>query len=129
MKRTIGCALLASILAASCLNSGFAAPNQLRVEKPDAWSREKCRLFRQFKEAALAKMGRDTLGDAFVKAQDAFIAQGCLVRASVCPQTAKELAYADLLSLEMINAGATGSFLPFSCAPATVRQSASERTP
>ncbi|MCR4268834.1 hypothetical protein, partial [Nitratireductor sp. ZSWI3] len=80
-----------------------------------SWPEEKCRLFKAFKEDALARLGREGFSASFLETQERFIAEGCTMRLAVCPQAPKELDYANLVSLQMINAGATGSFLPFSC--------------
>ncbi|WP_048649384.1 hypothetical protein [Nitratireductor soli] len=84
-------------------------------DRASGWPAKKCLLFRQITDEALARIGVEGMGPAFLEKQERFIASGCLMRIAICPTAPKELDYANLVSLQMMNAGATGSFLPFAC--------------
>jgi hypothetical protein len=79
------------------------------------WPAEKCRLYGKAWQDLLAQRGSAGLGPAFLERNEAFIASGCTARADVCPRTPEELDIANLLSVKAMNAGITGSFLPFAC--------------
>ena len=55
-----------------------------------------------------AAMPANATSNAFNQQEDAFIASGCTERIYVCPHSKAELAYANLMSIKMMNAGATG---------------------
>lgn len=91
------------------------APMPSPAVAQESWPEKKCRLFKEFKAGILAQLGTKGLSEAFLRAQDDFISDGCLAQPSICPVSAEEIEFSNLLSLQMMNAGATGSFLPFSC--------------
>jgi len=90
---------------------GLTLAGAATATSPD-WTAEKCRRY-----ARAWQMGRAgvVLSEAFVAAQEDFLAAGCSIRGSVCPQSPAEWALADRLTLMMVMEGATGSFLPFHC--------------
>lgn len=85
------------------------------VEYNRSWRQKKCWLYEGFQQEAAARLGGAGLGTAFLEAQEAFIRSGCTERVKVCPSSPQELDVANIVSLQMMNAGATGSFLPFEC--------------
>ncbi|EKF40314.1 hypothetical protein NA8A_21341 [Nitratireductor indicus C115] len=101
----------ALLAAASAVFVSVPSP----VVAQESWPEKKCRLFSEFKADILAQLGIKGMSEAFLKAQDDFITGGCRTRIPICPVTAEEIEFSNLLSLQMMNAGATGSFLPFSC--------------
>ena len=95
----------------------LASPGPVEAQdsaRPD-WPAVKCELYRKAWQEVLAQRGPAGLGEAFIERNEAFIASGCTTRADVCPRTAQELTVANILSLKAMNAGMTGSFLPFAC--------------
>lgn len=58
----------------------------------------------------------DGLSPEFVAAHAAFLASGCRARAA-CPRREEEVAMADLMTILAVNAGISGTFLPFVCRP------------
>lgn len=82
----------------------------------DVWRAEKCRLYIRAWEMAAPGV---PLSENFVEAHDAFLASGCSIRGDVCPRSEAEKRLADMLTLMIVTEGATGSFLPFRCGPAT----------
>ncbi len=79
------------------------------------WTAQKCERYTRAWEMA-TQGAREGLSDAFIADHDTFLASGCTIRGTVCPETAQERALADMLSLMAVAEGATGSFLPFHCA-------------
>ena len=79
------------------------------------WRETKCTLYQDNRNETRAAMPANATSNAFNQQEDAFIASGCTERIYVCPHSKAELAYANLMSIKMMNAGATGSFLPFVC--------------
>ena len=79
------------------------------------WRETKCTLYQDNRDETRAAMPANATSNAFNEQEDAFIASGCTERIYVCPHSKAELAYANLMSIKMMNAGATGSFLPFVC--------------
>ncbi len=104
-------AISGALLAALAVFVSVPSP----VVAQESWPDKKCRLFSEFKADILAQLGMNGMSEAFLKAQEVFIAGGCRTRIAICPVTAEEIEFSNLLSLQMMNAGATGSFLPFSC--------------
>jgi hypothetical protein len=88
-----------------------AAPAQAQTR---AWTAEKCSRYAQSWSEALARFGRDGLGEAFLARHDAFLASGCQVR-DACPRSPQELAMADIMTVAAMNAGTASSFVPFVC--------------
>lgn len=82
--------------------------------RPD-WPAVKCERYRKAWTDLLAQRGTKGLGPAFLERHEAFIASGCTARADVCPRSKQELEAANVVSLRAMNAGMTGSFLPFAC--------------
>ena len=82
--------------------------------RPD-WPTVKCELYRKAWQDVLTQRRTEGLGAAFVERNEAFIASGCKAKGDVCPRTPQELEIANVLSLKVMNAGVTGSFLPFAC--------------
>jgi len=82
-----------------------------------SWSQRKCQFYQSFRDQLQTSQDKSELGEEFLKSEDAFVASGCTGRIHVCPTTEAELDYANKMSLRMMNEGATGSFLPYSCAP------------
>ncbi len=103
-------AVVAALLWAS---GGLEARSQERA--PSDWPAVKCERYRQAWADVLARRGTDGLGPAFLERHEAFLASGCTARADVCPRSPQELELANILSLRAMNAGMTGSFLPFAC--------------
>jgi hypothetical protein len=104
-------ATIAAALVLALVPSGACAQGGAR---PD-WPAVKCELYRKAWADLLAQRGTTGLGPAFLERHEAFIASGCAARADVCPRSKEELEAANILSLRAMNAGMTGSFLPFAC--------------
>lgn len=102
------------LVALVVLPGGMRAARAQEAAQPD-WPAVKCERYRKAWTDLLAQRGSVGLGQAFVERHDAFIASGCTARADVCPSTPQELAVANILSVKAMNAGMTGSFLPFAC--------------
>lgn len=109
--------LLAAVLVAPMLLcADEARADEARADEP-SWSQRKCQFYQSFRDQLQTSRDKSELGEEFLKSEDAFVASGCTGRIHVCPTTEAELDYANKMSLRMMNEGATGSFLPYSCAP------------
>jgi len=80
-----------------------------------SWRETKCSLYQNYRDQTRAQMPKNTTSALFDEQEAAFIASGCTQRSYVCPNSPGELDYANLMAVQMMNEGATGSFLPFAC--------------
>jgi hypothetical protein len=80
-----------------------------------SWPEEKCLRYKRAWEQAKLRLGLEGLTTQFQERHDAFIAGGCQAKADVCPRSAKDFDFANIMTLQALNAGMSGSFLPFSC--------------
>jgi hypothetical protein len=80
-----------------------------------AWQAEKCRIFETAWAKALDFFGSDNLNYNFIAQNENFIASGCSAEAGLCPRSSQELEIANALTIEMMNAGAASTFLPYAC--------------
>jgi hypothetical protein len=94
---------------AALLALPFAGPAQAQD-----WPAEKCRRYGEAWSAATQRLGTAGLSPGFLAAHAAFIASGCRERAA-CPRSPAEIAMADTMTLLALNAGMSGTFLPFIC--------------
>ncbi len=80
------------------------------------WPAEKCHRYSEAWSAATQRLGTEGLSPGFLAGHAAFIASGCRER-GVCPRSRTEIAMADLMTVLAVNAGMSGTFLPFICRP------------
>ncbi len=78
------------------------------------WPAEKCRRYSAAWDAATQHRGTAGLSPAFLAAHAAFLGSGCRERAA-CPRSREDIAMADTMTLLALNAGMSGTFLPFIC--------------
>jgi hypothetical protein len=78
------------------------------------WPAEKCRRYTEAWGAAVQDRGDAGLSAAFRSAHAAFLSSGCRTRAA-CPRSQAEIALADMMTVLALNAGMSGTFLPFVC--------------
>lgn len=102
------------VLAGIALTGGRDGAAAQESARPD-WPAVKCERYRKAWQDVVAQRGTEGLGQAFLERNEAFIASGCTAKADVCPRSPQELAVANILSVKAMNAGMTGSFLPFAC--------------
>jgi len=79
------------------------------------WPAEKCRRYSHAWRDALIRTGAKGLGEDFLSAHSAFIAAGCVGPREVCPRSPEELEMANTMTVLALNAGMSGTFLPFAC--------------
>ena len=104
---------LATFLA---LSIASGAGNAVAQDSQGAnWSEVKCSRYKKAWSEALARRGREGLGQEFIARHEAFLASACTSRADVCPRTAEELDLANVLTILAMNAGTASTFLPFAC--------------
>jgi hypothetical protein len=106
---------LARCIGVACLLLHGPPAADAQQATPRDWPAQKCELYRKAWQDVLAQRGSAGLGAAFLERNEAFMASGCSTRPDVCPRTPQELDVANILSLKAMNAGITGSFLPFAC--------------
>jgi len=92
----------------------LAAPQRARAE-PENWNATKCARYSKAWDQAMARMGRDGLGPAFLERHAAFIASGCTARGDVCARSDREIALANAMMVMAMNAGMASTFPPFYC--------------
>ncbi len=100
--------------AAAALLLCLAPPASAQAPATRGWTVEKCSRYAQSWSEALARIGREGLGEEFLARHEAFLASGCQVR-NVCPRSPGELAMADIMTVAAMNAGMASSFVPFIC--------------
>lgn len=108
--RVILCAIMLAILLPSV---GFAQTQGGETQR--TWPEEKCFRYGKAWNDVLQRWGTKGVSSEFLSSHNAFIEGGCSERANVCPRSDRELEFANILSIAAINAGITGSFLPFAC--------------
>jgi len=104
-----------------CLLVAPVAATAAHAISPE-WTAEKCDCYTRAWHMATEGLATGTLSDRFIADHDAFFDSGCTIRGAVCPMTKPEYDLANMLSLMAVAEGATGSFLPFHCAAASVPQ-------
>jgi hypothetical protein len=88
-----------------------APPSQIT----GAWPEVKCQRWRSAYDEALKRFGRKGLGQEFITGNEAFIASGCQSRSDVCPRSAEELNFANVMVTAGMNAGLASTFMPYAC--------------
>lgn len=80
------------------------------------WTATKCDRYASAWTEAVARIGTSGLSAEFLAAHGAFIASGC-TRRTACPRSQAERDMADIMTMAAMNAGISGTFLPFLCRP------------
>lgn len=107
-------ATLFLILVATCLPASAWAQDDQGYDGR-TWSEEKCVRYERAWNDVMKHRGNAGISAEFTDANAGFIAGGCTGERNVCPRSAGEFEVADLLSIAGLNAGITGSFMPFAC--------------
>lgn len=109
-------ARMAAATAAACLTALVAAgPTLAQTERPPNWQEVKCTRYKAAWTEALARRGRQGLGQDFVEAHEAFLTSGCTDYAKVCPRSPEEIDLANIMIIAAMNAGTASTFPPFGC--------------
>lgn len=80
-----------------------------------SWSENKCALYRSADDDARSILGAAGMRPGFLEKNEQFIAGGCQDRGNVCPQSEKEIEFANLLTIMTMNEGMASTFVPFGC--------------
>lgn len=102
-------------LALGALLALPAAPSASAQTAPENWSQVKCERWRKANDEALRRFGKKGLGADFLARNEAFIASGCQTPPDVCPRSAEELNFANVMVVAGMNAGLPSTFMPFAC--------------
>jgi hypothetical protein len=100
-------------IAAALLALALAAPAAAQGQSD--WPREKCERWRKANDEALRRFGSKGLSSDFLSRHEAFIAAGCQGPQDVCPRSAEELNFANVMVMAGMNAGLPSTFMPFAC--------------
>ena len=103
----------ASLALGTLLALSATAP--LRAQTPENWPQVKCERWRSAYDEALKRIGRKGLGPEFIAGNEAFIASGCQNPPDVCPRSAEELNFANVMVMAGMNAGVSSTFMPYAC--------------
>lgn len=103
----------ASFALGTLLALSAAAP--LQAQAPENWPQVKCERWRSAYDEALKRIGRKGLGQEFLSGNEAFIASGCQNPPDVCPRSAEELNFANVMVMAGMNAGVSSTFMPYAC--------------
>lgn len=106
--------LLSLLLALACLPAAEAQTSEPSRAKRD-WPTEKCERYKAAFAEALARQGKQGLGQEFLTRHDAFIASNCTAQPDVCARSREELALANTLVVLAMNRGMSSTFVPFYC--------------
>jgi hypothetical protein len=104
---------LASLALGTLLALSAAIP--LQAQAPENWPQVKCERWRSAYDEASKRIGRKGLGQEFVAGNEAFIASGCQTPTDVCPRSAEELNFANVMVMAGMNAGLASTFMPYAC--------------
>ena len=109
MTRRRAClALLLTVVCALAVPAGAA-------EAQRSWRAEKCFRYGRDWNEALRRFGRAGLSPPFVGGVVAFIGSDCASLDKICPLTAKDREFVDILAIRVVNGGMSTTFLPFGC--------------
>lgn len=102
---------------ASSLASGASASDPVGETDQErlAWQKKKCSIFETAFADLTAGLGTEGTSEAFLAGNRAYIASGCLADVDACPETEKDIAIANGLTIATMNAGAASTFSPFRC--------------
>jgi len=106
----LGALLLLPVSSASAQTEP-APPSQIT----GAWPEVKCQRWRSAYDEALRRFSRKGLGQEFITGNEAFIASGCQTPPDVCPRSAEELNFANVMVMAGMNAGLSSTFMPYTC--------------
>jgi hypothetical protein len=109
IRVSLVCSSLVAASAASAEEAGTTA------ESRSDWQRQKCAVFTAAFDDLTAQLGTDGASDAFLMGNRSYIASGCLADVDACPETEKDFAIANGLTIATMNAGAASTFSPFRC--------------
>lgn len=76
---------------------------------------QKCEIYKNLWMSLMAKTNKAEFSQDFLQLHDDFIAGGCTDYRGVCPTTAKDLEFANKLTVGAMNSGLASTFLPFKC--------------
>lgn len=94
----------------------FAAPLPTSAQTArENWPQVKCERWRKANDEALRRFGTKGLGQDFLARHEAFMAAGCQAPPDVCPRSAEELNFANVMVMAGMNAGLPSTFMPFGC--------------
>jgi hypothetical protein len=102
-----------SLALGALLTLSTIAP--LRAQAPENWPQVKCERWRAAYDEALKRFGKKGLGDEFLARNEAFLASGCQTPPDVCPRSAEELNFANVMVMAGVNAGLASTFMPYAC--------------
>jgi hypothetical protein len=102
-------------LALGALLAFSTAPSASAQTAPENWPQVKCERWRKAYDEALRRFGRKGLGEEFLARNEAFTASGCQTPPDVCPRSAEELNFANVMVMAGMNAGLPSTFMPFAC--------------
>jgi hypothetical protein len=111
MNRLIG--MLAASMAFMTLSG--VSPALSQDGQGQSWPEVKCARYRQGWTEALARRGKQGLGQEFLDNHEAFLASGCTAPIDVCPRSEAELDFANIMVILAMNAGTASTFPPFRC--------------
>jgi len=102
-----------SLALGALLTLSAIAP--LQAQAPENWPQVKCERWRAAYDEALKRFGKKGLGDEFLARNEAFLASGCQTPPDVCPRSAEELNFANVMVMAGMNAGLASTFMPYAC--------------
>jgi hypothetical protein len=116
-RRWISCCLTLSLAASMAVPAVRATEQEAgtTAEARSDWQHKKCDVFQAAFADLLKGLGTNGASDAFLSGNRAYIASGCLADVDACPQTEKDFAIANGLTIATMNAGAASTFSPFRC--------------
>lgn len=93
----------------------FSTVVPLQAQVPENWPQVKCERWRSAYDEALKRFGKKGLGEEFLARNEAFMASGCQTPPDVCPRSAEELNFANVMVMAGMNAGIASTFMPYAC--------------
>ena len=108
IRRGACLALLLTVVCALAAPAGAA-------EAKRSWRAEKCFRYGRDWNEALRRFSRAGLSPQFIDGVAAFIGSDCASLDKICPRTAKDREFVDILAIRVVNEGMSTTFLPFGC--------------
>lgn len=99
-----------TIMLVSWPHALLAQNNSQRMTVP-----QKCERYKNLWLSLTGKTDKAGFSPSFFQSHEDFINGGCLDYSGVCPTTAKDLDFANKLTVGAMSSGLASTFLPFKC--------------
>ncbi len=110
MKQKIYMLAISTFILAPWTHTLLAQTNSQRMTVS-----QKCEFYKNLWLSLTVKTGKSEFSPLFFQSHEDFINGGCIDYSGVCPTTAKDLEFANKLTVGAMSSGLASTFLPFKC--------------